>query len=73
MSELRDLVKGAYMFTSFILFFCLTLSAFPFPPFTNINTNKQYYLDVQNVRATYVSQFLDKLINWDFVNSNVKA
>lgn len=38
-----------------------------------MNTNKQYYLDVQNVRATYVSQFLDNLINWDFVNSNVKA
>lgn len=29
-------------------------------------------MDVQNVRANYVSAFLDKLVNWDFVNSNVK-
>ncbi|KAM3576732.1 hypothetical protein VYU27_001327 [Nannochloropsis oceanica] len=30
-----------------------------------------YYLDVQNVRAQYVDNFLDKLVNWDFVNSNL--
>lgn len=32
-----------------------------------------YYLDFQNVRAGYVTAFLDSLVNWDFVNSNVKA
>ena len=31
-----------------------------------------YYLDVQNVRATYVDNYLDKLLNWDFANSNLK-
>lgn len=30
-----------------------------------------YYLDVQNVRAQYVDNFLDKLVNWDFVNANL--
>jgi superoxide dismutase, Fe-Mn family len=30
-----------------------------------------YYLDYQNMRATYVDTFLDKLVNWDFVNSNI--
>lgn len=28
-----------------------------------------YYLDYQNKRADYLSAFIDKLINWDFVNS----
>jgi len=28
-----------------------------------------YYLDYQNRRPDYVQTFLDKLINWDFVNS----
>eukprot|EP01034_Spumella_vulgaris_P005202 gene5201-6642_t len=30
-----------------------------------------YYLDYQNVRATYVTAFLDHLVNWDFVNSQI--
>ncbi len=28
-----------------------------------------YYLDYQNRRPDYLSTFIDKLINWDFVNS----
>ncbi|PJA29185.1 MAG: superoxide dismutase [Fe] [candidate division Zixibacteria bacterium CG_4_9_14_3_um_filter_46_8] len=28
-----------------------------------------YYLDYQNRRADYLTAFVDKLINWDFVNS----
>lgn len=28
-----------------------------------------YYLDYQNRRPDYVATFIDKLINWDFVNS----
>jgi Fe-Mn family superoxide dismutase len=30
-----------------------------------------YYLDYQNRRADYLNVFVDKLINWDFVNSNL--
>jgi Fe-Mn family superoxide dismutase len=30
-----------------------------------------YYLNYQNMRATYVDTFIDKLINWDFVASNL--
>ncbi len=30
-----------------------------------------YYLDYQNRRADYLAAFIDKLINWDFVNSNL--
>lgn len=30
-----------------------------------------YYLDYQNRRADYVKAFLDKLVNWDFVNSQI--
>lgn len=30
-----------------------------------------YYLDYQNRRGDFVQAFLDKLINWDFVNSNL--
>lgn len=31
------------------------------------------YLDYQNMRNTYVDSYLDKLVNWDFVNSNLPA
>lgn len=31
-----------------------------------------YYLDYQNVRASYVDAFLDKLVNWEFVAENLK-
>jgi Fe-Mn family superoxide dismutase len=31
-----------------------------------------YYLDYQNERAKYVKAFIDHLINWDFVASNLK-
>lgn len=31
-----------------------------------------YYLDYQNVRQTYVDNFVDKLINWDFVEKNYR-
>lgn len=30
-----------------------------------------YYLDYQNARGTYVTAFLDHLVNWDFVNSQI--
>jgi Fe-Mn family superoxide dismutase len=30
-----------------------------------------YYLDYQNRRADYLASFIDKLINWDFVNANI--
>jgi superoxide dismutase, Fe-Mn family len=30
-----------------------------------------YYLDYQNRRPDYVKTFLDKLVNWDFVNANL--
>lgn len=29
-----------------------------------------YYLDYQNMRPTYVDTFLDKLVNWEFVEQN---
>jgi superoxide dismutase, Fe-Mn family len=31
-----------------------------------------YYLDYQNRRADYLSGVIEKLINWDFVNSNFR-
>lgn len=31
-----------------------------------------YYLDFQNKRADYISVFLEKLVNWDFVEENLK-
>ncbi|MBX7059668.1 MAG: superoxide dismutase [Leptospirales bacterium] len=31
-----------------------------------------YYLDYQNRRPDFVQTFIDKLINWDFVNLNLK-
>ena len=30
-----------------------------------------YYLDYQNKRPDYISTFLDKLVNWAFVNDNL--
>jgi superoxide dismutase, Fe-Mn family len=30
-----------------------------------------YYLDYQNKRPEYIDNFINKLINWDFVNSNL--
>lgn len=30
-----------------------------------------YYLDYQNARANYLDAFINKLINWDFVNANL--
>lgn len=32
-----------------------------------------YYLDYQNLRPTYIDTVMDSLVNWEFVNSNVKA
>ncbi|MBO6784501.1 MAG: superoxide dismutase [Alphaproteobacteria bacterium] len=32
-----------------------------------------YYLDYQNARADFVDSFLDHLVNWDFVESNLDA
>lgn len=30
-----------------------------------------YYLDYQNARPAYIDTFLDKLVNWDFAESNL--
>jgi Fe-Mn family superoxide dismutase len=32
-----------------------------------------YYLDYQNKRPDYLSDFVERLINWDFVNANLGA
>jgi len=32
-----------------------------------------YYLDYQNRRADYLQDFIDKLINWDFVNQQFQS
>ena len=32
-----------------------------------------YYLDYQNLRPTYIDTVMDNLVNWDFVNSNIRA
>mmetsp|Transcript_23534 Transcript_23534/g.52858 ORF Transcript_23534/g.52858 Transcript_23534/m.52858 type:complete len:158 (-) Transcript_23534:96-569(-) len=32
-----------------------------------------YYLDYQNMRATYVDTFFEKLVNWDAVSARMKA
>jgi Fe-Mn family superoxide dismutase len=31
-----------------------------------------YYLDFQNARPKYIETFLEKLVNWDFANENLK-
>jgi Fe-Mn family superoxide dismutase len=31
-----------------------------------------YYLDYQNMRPSYVDNFLDKLVNWEFVANNLE-
>jgi Fe-Mn family superoxide dismutase len=31
-----------------------------------------YYLDYQNRRADFINAFLDKLVNWDFAEANLK-
>jgi Fe-Mn family superoxide dismutase len=31
-----------------------------------------YYLDYQNLRTSYVDSFLDKLVNWEYVEENLK-
>jgi len=32
-----------------------------------------YYLDFQNRRPDFIQNFLDNLVNWDFVNQNLKG
>jgi Fe-Mn family superoxide dismutase len=32
-----------------------------------------YYLDFQNARPGYIENFLEKLVNWDFVAENLAA
>uniref|UniRef100_A0A7S0VVA7 Superoxide dismutase n=1 Tax=Hemiselmis tepida TaxID=464990 RepID=A0A7S0VVA7_9CRYP len=32
-----------------------------------------YYLDYQNMRATYATDFIESLVNWDFVAKNLAA
>jgi Fe-Mn family superoxide dismutase len=32
-----------------------------------------YYLDFQNRRPDYISEFIAKLVNWDFVAANLAA
>ena len=31
-----------------------------------------YYLDYQNRRPDYLQDFLEKLVNWEFVNQQLK-
>ena len=32
-----------------------------------------YYIDFRNARPKYVDTFIDKLVNWDFANANLKG
>ncbi len=32
-----------------------------------------YYLDYQNLRPKFIETFLEKLVNWDFANSNLEG
>lgn len=32
-----------------------------------------YYIDFRNARPAFIANFLDKLVNWDFVNANLAA
>lgn len=43
------------------------------PIFTIDVWEHAYYLDHQNKRADFVKLILDKLINWDFVNTNINT
>jgi Fe-Mn family superoxide dismutase len=31
-----------------------------------------YYIDFRNLRPKYIETFMDKLVNWDFANANLK-
>ncbi|UTH75247.1 superoxide dismutase [Chromobacterium sp. IIBBL 290-4] len=43
-------------------------------PLINVDVwEHAYYLDYQNRRADYVNAVLDKLINWDFAQQNLKV
>ena len=43
------------------------------PLFTVDVWEHAYYLDYQNERGTFVGRVLDNLINWDFIEKNMKA
>lgn len=52
----------------------LTITIILFPPYpchSHSVWEHAYYLDYQNLRAKYVDAFMDHLINWDYVASNL--